>query len=605
MARARLNSSNPVEKELPKAKINKQSLKNLLVLYKYLKPHRVKFFLGLSFLLISTLAFLLIPSYLGQLIDAAKEPLKKGDFSEIDKIALGLFGILTVQALFSYFRIQWFVQVAERVLAAIRKDTYSRLITLPMSFFAQRRVGELHSRISSDLSQIQDTLTTTTAEFLRQFIIFIGGTIALSLVSGKLTLLMLSIFPVLIIVAIVFGRFIRKLSRKAQDKLAESNTVVEETLQGIASVKAFVKEQFETNRYTNSINEVVKLALRGARYRGAFVSFITLGLFGAIVAVLWYGSRLVYTNEISIGQLTSFMLYSTFVGASMGGFAELFAQIQKSLGATERVIEILNEKGEDLDLSKSSDITKKISGSVSFENVQFAYPSRSEITVLNNVNFDVKTGERVAIVGPSGAGKSTISAILLRFYKPDSGNIRFDGINADNYTLTDIRNQIAIVPQDVILFGGTIQENIAYGSLNGSNEEIIQAAKRANAHDFIMSFPEGYETIVGERGVKLSGGQRQRVAIARALLKDPAILILDEATSSLDSESERLVQEALEELMKNRTSIIIAHRLSTIREADKIIVLDKGHVVESGSHEELILNENGLYKYLSGLQFEY
>lgn len=605
MARARLNSSNPVEKELPKAKINKESLKNFLVLYSYLKPHSLKFGLGLIFLLISTTAFLFIPNSMGNLIDASTQSIEEGDFKEIDNTAILLVGILIIQALFSYFRIQWFVQVAERVLATIRKDTYSRLITLPMSFFAQRRVGELHSRISADLSQIQDTLTTTTAEFIRQIIVFIGGTIALSLVSGKLTLLMLSIFPVLIIVAIIFGRFIRKLSRSAQDRLAVSNTVVEETLQGIANVKAFVKEEFETTRYGNSINEVVKLALRGARYRGAFVSFITLGLFGAIVVVLWYGSRLVYTEEISIGQLTSFILYSTFVGASMGGFAEIFTQIQKSLGATERVIEILNEKGEEIDIEKSKIIKTKIHGSLVFDEISFAYPSRPEVTVLNKVSFRVKSGERVAIVGPSGAGKSTISSLLLRFYQSDSGNILFDDIPADNFSITDIRNQIAIVPQDVLLFGGTIKENIAYGSLKSSEEAVIIAAKRANAHDFIMSFPQGYETIVGERGVKLSGGQRQRVAIARALLKDPAILILDEATSSLDSESERLVQEALEELMKNRTSIIIAHRLSTIREADKIIVLDKGHVIESGSHEELLLNEGGLYKYLSGLQFEY
>lgn len=600
MARARLNSSNTPEEELPKAKINKESLKNVKVLIKYLQPHRRKFFTGILFLIFSSVASLAFPKAMGMLIDAAT----KG-FGNINQIALLLMGVLLLQATFSFFRVIWFVEVSERSLAGLRKDTYFKLITLPMTFFSQRRVGELNSRISADLAQIQDSITGTIAELLRQIIVFIGGVIALSLVSGKLTLMMLSIFPVLVIVAVVFGKFIRTLSKKAQDKLAESNVVVEETLQGIANVKAFVNESYETNRYANSVDQVVLLALKGAKYRGAFASFIIFCLFGSIVAVVWYGSSLVQIGEITVGQLTSFILYSTFVGAAMGSFAELYAQLQKIVGASERVVELLNESNEDLPLLKDAhQIDKKIVGAVRFEKLSFNYPSRKEIKVLNEISFEAKVGERVAIVGPSGAGKSTIASMILRFYEPDSGLILFDNQPSTSYSLTDIRNQVAIVPQDVLLFGGSIEENIAYGKINATKEEIKLAAQRANADSFIQGFPEGYQTIVGERGVKLSGGQRQRIAIARALLKNPAILILDEATSSLDSESERLVQEALEELMKGRTSIIIAHRLSTIRAADRIVVIEKGGVIENGSHEELMQTEGGLYKYLSQLQTE-
>lgn len=604
MARARLNSGNAAKEELPKAKINKAALKNVLKLVKYLRPYRYKFLLGLLFLVLSSLASLVFPNAMGKLIDAASLTLKEEAFDNINQIALILLGVLFLQALFSFFRILWFVEVAEKALADIRKDTYFRLITLPMNFFAQRRVGELNSRISADLSQIQDSITTTLAEILRQIIVFIGGTIALTLVSSKLTLLMLSIFPVLITIAVIFGRYIRKISRKAQDRLADSNTIVEETLQGIANVKAFVNEAYESARYSGSVAEVVKLALKGAKFRGAFASFIIFCLFGSIVGVVWYGSLLVKAGEITIGGLTSFILYSTFVGAAMGSFAELYAQLQKTLGATERVLELMEEKNEPISIKKPEKPIKELNGKLVFKHVSFTYPSRKEIQVLQDISFEANAGEKVALVGPSGAGKSTVASLILRFYEPDSGEILFDDLDSHAYSLTDIRSQVAIVPQDVLLFGGTIYENIAYGRTEASAEEIIEAARKANAYEFISGFPEGFQTIVGERGIKLSGGQRQRIAIARALLKNPAILILDEATSSLDSESERLVQEALEVLMKNRTSIIIAHRLSTIREADKIVVVDKGKVVESGSHEELLTKENGLYRYLSELQFE-
>jgi ATP-binding cassette subfamily B protein len=342
--------------------------------------------------------------------------------------------------------------------------------------------------------------------------------------------------------------------------------------------------------------------LKGAKYRGAFISFIIFGLFGAIVLVLWVGAKIVQAGEMTVGELTSFILYTTFVGAAMGSFAELYSQVQRALGATERVREILREKPEAIELNPQ--VTSRVRGDVKFENVVFSYPSRKEITVLKNISFEVKAGERVAFVGKSGAGKSTIVSLLLQFYTPDSGRILIDGREARDYALSELRSQMAIVPQDVMLFGGSIFENIAYGNPNASEAEVIEAAKKAHAHEFITSFPEGYKTIVGERGIKLSGGQRQRVAIARAILKNPAILILDEATSSLDSESEKLVQDALETLMQGRTSFIIAHRLSTVRTADKIIVVQQGEVVEVGTHEELIERENGVYRMFSELQFD-
>lgn len=608
MARGRssLNSGNKQGEELPKAKLNRQTLKNVSKLLSYVRPYRAKFVAALFFLFISSLVGLAFPSFLGGLIDAAQGK-HTGKFLPATVQGIGLLALIVLfsQAFVSFFRILWFVQIAERSLADIRRDTYFKLITLPMDFFANRRVGELNSRISADLSQIQDTLTTTLAEIIRQLVLLVGGITFLAIVSIKLTLSLLVVLPVLVVTAVLFGRFIRKLSRKAQDKLAESNTIVEETLQGIANVKAFVNEAYESSRYGKNIREVANIAIKGAKYRGLFASFIVFGMFGAIVAVIAYGCLLVSHHELTVGELFKFALYAVFVGSAMGSFPELYANIQKSVGASERVLEILAEKGEDVSIDHAeNDIKQKIAGNIAFDEVNFHYPSRPEIEVLKGVSFEAQTGQKIAIVGPSGSGKSTMASLILQFYHPQSGTILFDDKPSNQYRLTDIRNQVAIVPQDVMLFGGTIQENIAYGKLRATKEEIVQAAQRANAHQFVTSFPEGYDTVVGERGVKLSGGQRQRIAIARALLKNPSILILDEATSSLDSESERLVQDALEELMKNRTSIIIAHRLSTIREADKIIVLEKGKVIESGNHEELIGNENGLYRYLSQLQFE-
>ena len=587
------------ENDLPKSKITASSLQKATVIFQYAGNHRWKFYVGLVFLLFTGATALAFPKLMGMLIDCVKNK----DNTQANMIAGGLIVILFLQSIFSFFRLYLFVNFTENTLANLRLSLYSNLVKLPMSFFSQKRVGELNSRISSDITQIQDTLTSTIAEFLRQFILIIGGVLLLANESIKLTLLMLSVVPLVAVAAVIFGRFIRKYSKNVQDKVAESQVIVEETMQGISIVKAFANEWYEIARYNGKIKEVVAIAIKGGKYRGYFASFIIFCLFGAIVAVVWFGVRLSISGEMSVGQLISFVLYSTFVGASFGGIAELYAQIQKAIGATERVFELLDETPEKINSVRDPAAIEKIKGNVTFKNVAFSYHSRKEIKVLKDVSFTANFGQKIAIVGPSGTGKSTIASLLLRFYTIDEGEILVDGKNIYDFDLESLRGNMSIVPQDVILFGGTIKENIAYGNPNATEEEIVTASKQANAYNFIESFPEKFETIVGERGIKLSGGQRQRIAIARALLKNPSILILDEATSSLDSESEKLVQEALEILMQGRTSIIIAHRLSTIRSADQILVLDKGKITEQGTHQELIALENGIYKNLSNLQF--
>lgn len=600
MAKKRGFNSDDTE-DLPKAKINKASLQKTKRLFTYIGEHKWKLYLGLFFLLLTGATALLFPMLLGKLV----KTIENKNFEEINSIGLLLILVLTGQSICSYFRVYLFVNYTENTLASLRQAVYAHLITLPMSFFVQKRVGDLNSRMSADIAQIQDTLTTTIAEFLRQFILVIGGIILLVVISPKLTLMMLAIVPVVAVAAVIFGRFIRKTSRQVQEKIAESNTIIEETLQGITNVKAFANEFFENKRYRQSTEEIVKIGILGGKYRGAFASFIIFCLFGAIVAVIWYGVVLASKNQLLIGDLISFILYSAFVGASFGGIAELYAQIQKAVGAIERVFEILDERAEALDIVAPHDVVYRLEGKVNFKQVAFTYPSRKEVQVLKNISFESHKGETIAIVGPSGSGKSTLVGLLLRFYDVESGQILIDDKDCKSYNLTDLRNNMAIVPQDVLLFGGTIKENIAYGKPNATFDEIIEAAKKANAYDFIHSFPEKFDTIVGERGIKLSGGQRQRIAIARAVLKDPAILILDEATSSLDSESERVVQEALDKLMVGRTSFVIAHRLSTIRKANKIVVIDKGTVVESGTHEQLMNIEGGLYQSLNKLQMQH
>lgn len=586
--------------DLPKVKITRASFSYLSRLFKYMGSNRWKFLIGLIFLVLTSGTALAFPVLLGKLINAstAVSP------DEIDRIGFILLYVFIAQAVFSFFRVYLFVTATENMLAALRQSVYTHLITLPMQFFGEKRVGDLNSRLSTDLSMLQETFTTTIAELIRQFLLVIGGIIFISLTSIKLTLIMLAVVPVLAILAVVFGRYIRKLSKQVQDRIADSNTIVEETLQGISNVKAFANELFEITRYRKSTDKIVETAVKSGKARGAFASFIILAIFGALVGVIWKGVDMVRAEELTIGEMFQFLLYSVFVGASIGGIAELYASVQRAFGAMERIFDVMEEPGEDVRLSETHQLKGNISGRVNFDSVSFHYPSRPELNVLNEISFSAAPGESIAIVGPSGAGKSTIVSLLLRFYDPAYGNLEVDGKSIKEWDLTTLRSNMAVVPQDVLLFGGTIRENIAYGKPGSSQEEITDAAVKANADEFIMSFPEGYDTIVGERGVKLSGGQRQRIAIARAVLRDPSILILDEATSSLDSNSEMLVQEALDKLMKGRTTFVIAHRLSTIRNADRILVLDKGKIVESGPHEELIANKDGLYHALCTVQFE-
>lgn len=583
--------------EHEKRKLNKQNLSKLGGVFRFVLPYKLTFFAGLIFLLFSSLTLLTFPFVAGKLIDTASG--ESWLVNDINAIALILLGILLVQSIFSFFRVWLFAKVSERSMRDIRVSLYSRMVQLPMTFFDKRRTGELISRITADVSMLQETFSTTLAELFRQIITLIAGVIFLMATTPKLTLFMLATFPLLIIIAMVFGKFIRKLSKQTQDELAAANVIVEETLHSIMTVKSFAGEDYESNRYNKGLNKVVKVALKAAGFRGAFISFIIFALFGGIVAVMWYGATLVASGDMSIGDLVSFVLYTTFIGGSIAGLGDIYGQVQKAIGSSERVLEILDE---DPEVSTADFQKVKVHGNIHFDQVRFTYPTRPEVEVLKNINLDIKAGEKVALAGHSGAGKSTIIQLLLKFYPVQNGTVSVDGKPLQEWNLKQLRSNIGIVPQEVLLFGGSIRENIAYAKPEASEEEIIEAAKKANAWQFISKFPEGLDTKVGERGVKLSGGQRQRVAIARAILKNPAILILDEATSSLDSESEALVQEALDELMKNRTTIIIAHRLGTIRKVDRIYVLKEGEIVEQGTHDELSIKEEGFYANLVKLQ---
>lgn len=584
--------------EHEKRKLNKQNLSKLGGIFKFVWPYRFSFVMGMVFLLFSSLTLLTFPFVAGKLIDTASG--ESWMVEDINVIALMLVGILLIQSIFSFFRVWLFAKVNERSMRDIRKALYSKLVQLPMTFFDKRRTGELISRITSDVSMLQEAFSTTLAELFRQLITLLAGVAFLFFTTPKLTLFMVATFPVLVIFAMVFGRFIRKLSKQTQDELAAANVIVEETMQSIMTVKSFVGEDYESKRYESGLNRVVSVALKAAGFRGAFISFIIFALFGGIVAVMWYGATLVASGEMSVGDLVSFVLYTTFIGGSIAGLGDIYGQIQKAIGSSERVLEILDEEPE---VSTADFQQVPVFGNIAFDQVTFAYPTRTEVDVLKNMSFAVEAGQKIALAGHSGAGKSTIIQLLLKFYEVSKGEIRVDGKPLKDWNLKQLRSNIGIVPQEVLLFGGSIRENIAYAKPDATEEEIIEAAKKANAWQFITKLPEGLDTLVGERGIKLSGGQRQRVAIARAILKDPAILILDEATSSLDAESESLVQEALDELMKNRTTIIIAHRLATIRKVDKIYVLSEGKIVEQGSHESLASQEEGFYANLVRLQF--
>jgi len=580
-------------------KVTKKNLSKAIKIFRFVIPYKWTFVLGMVFLLLSNMTTLSFPLLIGEMTKVIEG---KSKF-QINEVTLFFFAILIIQSILSFFRIYTFAQVSEKAMRDVRQTLYGKIITLPIFHFEKRRVGELMSRITSDITQLQDVLSITLAEFFRQIFTLVGGVALITYLSWKLTLFMLATFPLLVISAIVFGKFIRKISKKAQDALAETNIIVEETFQSIQAVKAFTNEKYEVNRYTNSLNKVVNGALKAATLRGGFVSFIIFALFGGIVGVVWYGAQLVAQGDLILADLLTFIFYTAFIGGSVGGLGDIYAQLQKTIGASDRILEILEDPSE-VDIYANETKAPLAFGAINLEDIHFSYPSRPSVEILKGISFTIEPGQKIAIVGTSGTGKSTLAQLMMRFYEPSQGKIMMGDYTIQNMPVGDWRKMVALVPQEVLLFGGSIRENIAYGKPGASEQEIQQAAEQAYAKEFIESFPEKYDTLVGERGVKLSGGQRQRIAIARAILKDPKFLILDEATSALDSESEKWVQSALEELMKNRTSLIIAHRLSTIRSADKIIVMESGKIVEMGSHENLMAKKQGVYQKMVKLQTE-
>jgi ATP-binding cassette, subfamily B, bacterial len=591
---------NKEEEQKPKLKMS--SLREALGIFEFVLPYRWPYIIGLVLLFLSSSVFMIFPYIVGLMLDVAqgKEVPIELDLSQI---AVILVVVLVFQGLVSYFRVTLFAKVSENTSADIRKAVYQKLINQPIVFFEKNRVGELVSRMTNDIEKIYNTLNFVLAEIIRQIIILVGGIGFLAFQTPKLAGVMLAVFPIIVIGAMIFGRRIRKLSKERQGILAETNTILDETLQSIYAVKAFTNELFESNRYKVANDRVIGVSMKYAYGRALFATFIITVLFGALFFVIWTGMSLVQSGEISAGQLISFVTFTAVIGAAIAGLGNFYTELVGAVGATERVREILNSPSEVQIRPQVNLPANNVKGNIQFDNIYFSYPTRSDVPVLKGVSLNIKSGQKVALVGQSGAGKSTIMQLLLQFHQPTTGSITLEGTNIHNFDLQSYRNNFAIVPQEVILFGGSIKENVLYGKPDAPDEEITEALRKANAWDFVFSFPEGWDTIVGERGIKLSGGQRQRIAIARAILRDPAILLLDEATSSLDSESEKQVQEALNRLMEGRTSIIIAHRLSTIREVDCIYVLEGGVIVEQGTHDVLSQLEDGAYSSLSKLQF--
>lgn len=605
--KGRFRTEGKDSEEMPKAKLTGDSLRRAFRLFDYMGRHKWKFYVGIIFLIATGATALIFPRLLGNLLGSIGEKnlTKEGLQAVANQYGLWVLVVLGAQAVASYFRVYFFESATQQMLASLRISTFSQLTRMPMTFFSKNMAAELNSRVSADITQIGETFTMALAEFFRQLIIVIGGVLLIGFTSWKLALLMLAVVPPVAVVAMIFGRRIRKISREVQDLVGESNLIVGESLQGITNVKAFTNEAYESRRYKTVADKIIGMAMRNARSRGLFFAFIIFCLFGSIMFIVYSGVTLYANGDISSQDMTTFLFMTIFVAASIGGLPEQYAQIQRAVGASERIFDILADTTEVINMDENRKRgLLKIDGKVTFNNVAFSYPTRKEFEVLKNISFSADQGQTIALVGHSGSGKTTIAALLMRFYSPDTGELLIDGKPASEYDLTQLRENMAIVPQDVLLFGGSIKENIAYGKPDATEQEIEEAARKANALQFIESFPDKFNTKVGDRGIQLSGGQRQRIAIARAVLKNPSILILDEATSSLDSESERLVQEALDKLMVGRTSFVIAHRLSTIRNADKIIVIDKGTVVESGTHDELMANaESGVYQNLVRLQY--
>lgn len=587
----------------PSDKREKPDFKQLRRLFAYTKPYRLQLSLGLFSVTVASSLGLVFPLATGNLFNTAfaGSHAAKSFMQNLNQIGLFLIGIFLFQAVFNYLRTYLLGLVGEGVVADLRKGLFKHLMAMPIHFFEARKTGEITSRLTSDISTVQGAVSQALAQFISQLITLIGGLVVIFILNTKLTLVMLSIIPAAIIAGAYFGRKLRKISTRYQDKIAEANASAEEAISGVRVVKSFTAEALESSRYSQLITESYQVALRRAQVRALFIPSILLAMFTGIGIVLWYGSRLILLGELQWGDFISFMLLTVMVAGSIGTFTGLYSQLQESLGASKRIFELLDLQSDLAEPAKPQKL-HQVRGHVIFEHVSFCYGDRGETWVLQDLSLEAHPGEIIALVGPSGAGKSTLITLIPRFYDPSQGRILLDGLDIRDLSLFDLRSHIGIVPQETQLFSGSIAENIRYGRPNASDREVMEAAQAANAHGFISEFPDGYQTIVGERGVKLSGGQRQRVAIARALLKNPRILILDEATSSLDSESESLVQEALEVLMQGRTTFVIAHRLSTIRHAHKILVLDNGQIIQQGTHEDL-LSRDGLYKALYEKQF--
>ncbi|MFT6246805.1 MAG: ABC-type multidrug transport system fused ATPase/permease subunit [Salibacteraceae bacterium] len=598
----------PKKEKEKRVKLSKDSIKKAKKIFSYMRPYRGTFVLGWFFLVVSSVIGLAFPLLMGQLLGGESEDpssltkaLENVSIDSVNSIALALFIVFGIQAVAGFFRIILFTNVTENTLRDVRTDAFKRLVHMPMDFFNKNKVGELTSRISSDITKVQDTLRTTIAEFFRQFVIILGGVAFLAYISWRLALIMLATLPIIAISAVFFGRFVKRLSKEAQTESANSNAVLEESLMGISNVKSFTNEFFMLGKYTKLATNIKNLNVKAGLWRGAFASFIILFLMGAVVFIVWQGVLMTQgpNAELTSDDFNTFIMFTIMIGASFASIPELYSSIQQAIGATENLMEIIDQENEKELMTGT--LKPEMNGNVSFSGVSFHYPQREDIEVLKNINFESKSNQTIAFVGASGAGKSTIASLLLNFYPLSGGSIQFDGVDNKEIDVEHLRSHMAYVPQEVILFAGSIRDNILFGRLDATEEELIEAAKKANAWEFIDSFPDKLETEVGDRGIQLSGGQKQRVAIARAILKDPAILILDEATSALDSESERLVQEALDTLMKGRTSFVIAHRLSTIKKADKILVLENGEIKEQGIHDDLIA-QKGIYSHLVSLQ---
>ena len=572
----------------------------LVRLWPRVRPYRWLLVGASVALVVSGLLALAFPMAVRYLLDAA---FVERDRAMLDRIALGLIVIFIVQAALNYVQAYLLSAVGEQSVAGLRKELFARLLEMPPGFFAERRTGELTSRLTSDVGLLQGVLSHQISEFARQVLALVGGVVLLTWLQPRLTLTALAVAPVVVGSAIFFGRRLRTITTGVQDRLAEATGVAEEAFSQIRTVQSFVQEPAERARFGERVTASVRAALQRARVRGVFFGMLTLSTFAGVTFVLWQGGVLVLEGELTAGALVSFLLYTVTIAASIGALAGSFSAYQEAVGAAERVFEILEMRPGIADPPDPAPLPRPVKGRVTYAGVFFRYLDDPSLPwTLDGIDLEVAPGEVVALVGPSGGGKTTLVSLLPRFWDVARGAVRLDGLDIRTLRLTDLRGSIGVVPQEPALFSGTIRENIAYPRPGASEAEIVAAAKAAHAHEFVERLPQGYATLVGERGVKLSGGQRQRVAIARAILKDPAVLVLDEATSNLDTESERLIEDALGRLLVGRTTLIIAHRLSTVQRADRLVVVDRGRIVEQGTHGDL-LGRGGLYARLYQRQF--